>query len=81
MSASLAIEKGLSPTRTSDVERVAESSLKMDEHEVDKAATFLATSEHFPPMTPEMEKKLKRKLDRWLIPLLLFTATLVSCST
>ncbi|KAI8659163.1 MFS domain-containing protein [Fusarium sp. Ph1] len=38
----------------------------------DAAAQFLATVGPFPPMTPEEEKKLVRKIDRWMIPLLLF---------
>lgn len=35
----------------------------------DAAAQFLATVGPFPPMTPEEEKKLVRKIDRWMIPL------------
>ncbi|EEU38145.1 uncharacterized protein NECHADRAFT_47932 [Fusarium vanettenii 77-13-4] len=38
----------------------------------DAAAQFLATVGPFPPMTSEEEKKLVRKIDRWMIPLLLF---------
>lgn len=43
----------------------------------DRAATFLAQFTDYAPLTPEQEKRLKRKLDRWMIPMLLFTATLV----
>ncbi|KAM6522824.1 hypothetical protein FALCPG4_012437 [Fusarium falciforme] len=38
----------------------------------DAAAHFLETVGPFPAMTPEQEKKLVRKIDRWMIPLLLF---------
>lgn len=38
----------------------------------DPAAQFLATVGPFPPMTPEQEKKLVRKIDRWMIPLVRF---------
>ena len=37
--------------------------------EADQAARFLATVGPFPPMSPEQEKKLVRKIDRWMIPL------------
>ncbi|KAK7407835.1 hypothetical protein QQX98_010006 [Neonectria punicea] len=40
--------------------------------EADRAARFLTTVGPFPPMTPEQEKKLVRKIDRWMIPMLLF---------
>ncbi|KXH36163.1 hypothetical protein CNYM01_12079 [Colletotrichum nymphaeae SA-01] len=43
---------------------------------LDEAATFLANADAFPPMTPEMEKNIVKKIDAWMIPLLLFTATL-----
>jgi hypothetical protein len=35
----------------------------------DAAALFLSSVGPFPPMTPEEEKKLVRKIDRWMIPL------------
>ncbi|KAJ0317093.1 hypothetical protein Brms1b_005126 [Colletotrichum noveboracense] len=43
---------------------------------LDEAAEFLANANDYPPMTPEMEKKIVKKIDAWMIPLLLFTATL-----
>lgn len=36
---------------------------------LDEAATFLANADAFPPMTPEMEKKIVKKIDAWMIPL------------
>ncbi|KAI9728023.1 MAG: hypothetical protein M1834_007837 [Cirrosporium novae-zelandiae] len=52
-------------------------SKEFDNHVVDQAAQFLAdTDETYAPLTPEQEKKLKRKIDRWMIPMLLFVATL-----
>lgn len=35
----------------------------------DAAALFLSSVGPFPPMTPEQEKKLVLKIDRWMIPL------------
>lgn len=37
--------------------------------EADQAAEFLASVGPFPPMTPEQEKKLIRKIDIWMIPM------------
>ncbi|CAH0004485.1 unnamed protein product [Clonostachys byssicola] len=52
---------------------------KMDDDETrDQAAKFIAAHADYPPMTPEMEKKIKRKIDAWLIPLGLFTTTLAA---
>lgn len=36
---------------------------------VDEAAQFLAECGEYPPMTPEMEKKIIQKIDRWMIPM------------
>ncbi|KAJ0311068.1 hypothetical protein COL516b_001771 [Colletotrichum fioriniae] len=36
---------------------------------LDEAATFLANADAFPPMTPEMEKRIVKKIDAWMIPL------------
>lgn len=36
---------------------------------LDDAAKFLAEAGTRPPLTPEQEKKLVRKLDRYMIPL------------
>ncbi|KAK5113568.1 hypothetical protein LTR85_010796 [Meristemomyces frigidus] len=47
-----------------------------DTHLVDDAANFLASTTTYPPMSAAQEKKLIRKIDRWMIPLLMFTATL-----
>ncbi|ROW03690.1 hypothetical protein VMCG_05357 [Cytospora schulzeri] len=43
---------------------------------VDDAAKYLANASQFVSLTPEREKKLRQKIDSWMIPLLLFTATL-----
>ncbi|KAI8298537.1 hypothetical protein K4K61_011580 [Colletotrichum sp. SAR11_59] len=43
---------------------------------LDEAAEFLANANDYPPMTPEMGKRIVKKIDAWMIPLLLFTATL-----
>ncbi|OJJ68097.1 hypothetical protein ASPBRDRAFT_58147 [Aspergillus brasiliensis CBS 101740] len=44
--------------------------------EMDGAAMYLAQTSAYPPMTPEVEKRLLRKIDWILIPMLLLTATL-----
>ncbi|OIW28286.1 MFS general substrate transporter [Coniochaeta ligniaria NRRL 30616] len=44
--------------------------------DLDDAAQYLAGHDEFGPMTPEKEKAIVRKLDAWMIPLLLFAATL-----
>ena len=37
---------------------------------LDEAARYLAQEvSDFPPMTPEIEKKLVKKIDRWMIPI------------
>ncbi|KAL1875476.1 hypothetical protein Daus18300_003215 [Diaporthe australafricana] len=45
---------------------------------IDDAAKYLTDTraEQFRPLTPEREKRLRKKIDSWIIPLLLFTATL-----
>lgn len=50
---------------------------KVKARDVDRAAAFLAHSHYHDPLTPVQQKRLRRKLDRWMIPMLLFTATLV----
>lgn len=48
----------------------------------DAAAHFLATVGPFPAMTPEQEKKLVRKIDRWMIPLVRCQySTIISSAT
>lgn len=53
---------------------------KVKARDVDRAAAFLAHSHYHDPFTPVQRKRLRRKLDRWIIPMLLFTATLVRSS-
>ncbi|KAF3768148.1 hypothetical protein M406DRAFT_70242 [Cryphonectria parasitica EP155] len=51
---------------------------QLHEDNVDEAAKYLAVAhaEQYAPLTPEREKRLRKKIDSWMIPLLLFTATL-----
>ena len=35
----------------------------------DDAVLFVAAHQDLPPMTPEIEKRIKRKIDAWMIPL------------
>ena len=34
-----------------------------------QVAQFVAEHRNYPPMTPEMEKRIKKKIDAWIIPL------------
>lgn len=38
---------------------------------MEQAALYLAQSSHYPPMTPEIEKRLIRKLDWILVPMVI----------
>lgn len=44
---------------------------KLQEDVIDDAAKFLAgaRAEQYPPLTPEREKRLRKKIDSWMIPL------------
>ncbi|BFZ63539.1 hypothetical protein YB2330_004664 [Saitoella coloradoensis] len=70
------MEKKVVPTRDVEIEKGEVESLKLDGKDIDQAAAFLANAEQYPPLTPEAEKKLKRKIDRYMIPMLFLTATL-----
>lgn len=35
----------------------------------DKVSQFVVAHQHLPPMTPEIEKTIKKKIDAWMIPL------------
>ncbi|CAK7221359.1 hypothetical protein SEUCBS140593_004544 [Sporothrix eucalyptigena] len=50
--------------------------LSIDAKNTDEAALYLATAEHYEPLSPEAEKKLKRKMDFILLPMLFLIATL-----
>ncbi|KAK7710882.1 hypothetical protein SLS63_012845 [Diaporthe eres] len=54
------------------------SGSKLPAEATDDAAKYLTDTraEQFQPLTPEREKRLRKKIDSWMIPLLLFTATL-----
>ncbi|KAI1657594.1 MFS general substrate transporter [Daldinia decipiens] len=55
---------------------VGETTKTVDDRALDEAAKYLANHEEFGLMTPEQEKKIVKKIDAWMIPLLLFCATL-----
>ncbi|KAI1100536.1 MFS general substrate transporter [Jackrogersella minutella] len=50
----------------------------VDDRALDEAAKYLANHEEYGPMTPEQEKAIVRKIDAWMIPLLVFCATLAA---
>ena len=59
---------------TSKQEHVSGEDVKPAQtREADAAAKFLATVGPFPPMSPEQEKKLVRKIDFWMVPLVCST--------
>ncbi|KAF5004130.1 hypothetical protein FDECE_9344 [Fusarium decemcellulare] len=49
---------------------------KLDSRQADKAAVYLNSTEHYEPLTPEEEKRVLRKTDWILLPMLFFVATL-----
>ncbi|KAI1765290.1 MFS general substrate transporter [Hypoxylon sp. FL1150] len=57
---------------------IGESTKTVDDRALDEAAKYLANHEEFGPMTPEQEKKIVKKVDSWMIPLLVFCATLAA---
>lgn len=48
---------------------VGETTKTVDDRALDEAAKYLADHEEFGPMTPEQEKKIVKKIDSWMIPL------------
>ncbi|KAF2789375.1 MFS general substrate transporter [Melanomma pulvis-pyrius CBS 109.77] len=58
-----------------DVEQSVDEKNVLSQH-VDKAAKFLVEADAYPPLSPEAERKLLRKVDWIMIPMLFITATL-----
>lgn len=67
----------IEPISNSAVDAESNGISKIDPRDIDRAAAFLAQAHYYVALTPAQERKLKRKIDRWMIPMLLFTATLV----
>lgn len=44
-------------------------SQKFDARQTDEAATYLNNAEHYEPLSPEEDKKFKRKMDWILLPM------------
>lgn len=62
-----------------DVSNMSVRNGKIESDEpADQAARFIAAHADYPPMTPEMEKRIKKKIDAWIIPLGVFTTTLAA---
>lgn len=81
----MAADKDAAARRSGDVHEVADGTNasfrdgKVAVHDAaDQAAQFIAAHADYPPMTPEMEKKVKKKIDAWIIPLGVFTTTLAA---
>ncbi|KAI1077447.1 MFS general substrate transporter [Whalleya microplaca] len=55
---------------------VGETTKTLNDGALDEAAKYLANHEEFGPMTKEQERKIVKKIDSWMIPLLVFCATL-----
>ena len=47
----------------------AEVTKTLDDSVLDEAAKYLATANDYGPMTPEKEKKIVKKIDSWILPL------------
>ncbi|KAJ4366156.1 hypothetical protein N0V83_007791 [Neocucurbitaria cava] len=59
-----------------DVEQSTDEKHVLNNQHVDKAAQFLVEVDAYPPLSPEAERKLIRKVDWIMIPMLFITATL-----
>lgn len=46
-----------------------ETTKAVDDRALDEAAKYIANHEEFGPMSPEQEKKIVKKIDSWMIPL------------
>ncbi|KAH6890644.1 major facilitator superfamily domain-containing protein [Thelonectria olida] len=74
----------MAPEDSKSVERVpsqgngdtTEIDINNDAKVQGEAAKFVAAHQDYPPMTPEIEKRVKKKIDAWMIPLCFLTATL-----
>ncbi|KAL1311856.1 hypothetical protein AAFC00_001930 [Neodothiora populina] len=64
------------PVSTESIENERGEITQMKGRDSDRASEFLTTAHQYNSLTPAQERKLKHKLDRWMIPMLLFTATL-----
>ncbi|SPO01042.1 related to allantoate permease [Cephalotrichum gorgonifer] len=73
-------ERGPPPSNDVDVVDASVGSVNMTGKESpdDKVVQLIAEHQDYPPMTPEMEKKIKKKIDAWIIPLCLFTTTMAA---
>lgn len=61
---------GVGVTPVDKVADVQDSSIKEGKTTtMDGAARFVAAHQDLPPMTPEIEKRIKKKIDAWMIPL------------
>ncbi|KLJ09649.1 hypothetical protein EMPG_14928 [Blastomyces silverae] len=56
--------------------RASAQQTNLDETAVDQAAIYLYQTTEYPPLTPEAERKMVRKIDWILVPMLFLTATL-----
>lgn len=63
-----ATQEIIQPNRPAVASEVGESK-SMDTKELDEAANFVAEHEESGSLTPEEEKRLVRKIDAWMIPL------------
>ncbi|KAK6220715.1 hypothetical protein LQW54_001906 [Pestalotiopsis sp. IQ-011] len=68
----------IQPTTSTSPGETSEAIKGVNDENLDEAARYLATTEEYGPMTPEKEKKIVKKIDAWMIPILLFAATLAA---
>lgn len=61
---------GVGVTPVDKLGDVKDSSIKEgNASSMDDAVRFVAAHQDLPPMTPEIEKRIKKKIDGWMIPL------------
>ncbi|KAF3023007.1 hypothetical protein E8E14_011085 [Neopestalotiopsis sp. 37M] len=68
----------IQPTASTSQGETSEAIKNVDDKNLDEAARYLVNTEEYGPMTPEKEKKIVKKIDAWMIPILLFAATLAA---
>lgn len=59
----------IQPTTSTSRGETSEAIKGVNDENLDEAARYLATTEEYGPMTPEKEKKIVKKIDAWMIPI------------
>jgi hypothetical protein len=59
----------IQPTASTSQGETSEAIKNVDDKNLDEAARYLVNTEEYGPMTPEKEKKIVKKIDAWMIPI------------